>query len=60
MREINAESMQELREIFNVTGGTEFMNHIEQCSRDKAKETGTDLEESYFLKTYMENSNNHQ
>lgn len=60
MRQIDSESMQELHAIFDVTGGTEFMKHIESCSRTKADEAGIDLEESYFLKTYTENRGGHQ
>lgn len=60
LRAVDAESMDELHRIFDVTGGTEFLNQIESYSREKAEEEGTDLEEGYLLRTYMENSGNHQ
>lgn len=60
LRAVDAASMAELHRIFDVTGGTEFLNRIEDYSRKKAEEEGTDLEEGYFLRTYMENSGNHQ
>ena len=60
LRAIDSESMDELHRIFDVTGGTEFLEHIEKCSREEARREGTDLEEGYFLRTYMENSGNHQ
>lgn len=60
LREVDTESMNELRTIFEVTGGMDFMNHIEDCSRKIADKAGIDLEDSYFLKTYMENNGKHQ
>jgi len=59
VREIDNESMRELHAIFDVTGGTAFLNHIDQCARQQAAEEGIDLEETYFLKTYTENSGQH-
>jgi len=52
--------MDELRKIFDVTGGTEFLEKIDSCSREVADKEKVDLEEAYFLKTYMENSGKHQ
>ena len=52
--------MDELRKIFDVTGGTEFLEKIDSCSQYVADEEKVDLEEAYFLKTYMENSGKHQ
>ena len=58
--EMDSESMDELRKIFDVTGGTEFLEKIDSCSREVADKEKVDLEEAYFLKTYMENSGKHQ
>ena len=60
LREVDSESMDELRKIFDVTGGTEFLEKIDSCSQHVADEEKVDLEEAYFLKTYMENSGKHQ
>ena len=60
LREMDSESMDELRKIFDVTGGTEFLEKIDSCSREVADKEKVDLEEAYFLKTYMENSGKHQ
>lgn len=59
LREIDRDSMAEIHAIFEVTGGKAFLDHIDACSRDEADKDGIDLEDSYFLKTYMENSGNH-
>ena len=58
LRQVDDESLAELRKIFDVTGGTEFMEHIEACSMEKAQEMGID-KESYFLHTYTDNSGQH-
>ena len=50
----------DIRKIFDVTGGTEFMEKIDSCSQQVANEEKVDLEEAYFLKIYMENSGKHQ
>ena len=60
LREVDNESMEELRKIFDVTGGTDFLNNIDQCSQREASKEKVDLEEAYFLKTYMENTGEHQ
>ena len=58
LRQVDDESLAELRKIFDVTGGTEFMEHIEACSMEKAQEMCID-KESYFLHTYTDNSGQH-
>lgn len=58
LRKVDDESLNELRQIFDVTGGTEFMDKIESFSAEKAAESNTDLD-SYFLKTFMENNGTH-
>lgn len=58
LRQVDNESLAELRKIFDVTGGTEFMEHIEACSMEKAQEMGID-KASYFLHTYTDNSGQH-
>lgn len=58
LRQIDAESMEELHKIFDVTGGTAFLHQIQQCSEKKAAETDTDMED-YFLRVYTENSGEH-
>ena len=50
LREVDSESMDELRKIFDVTGGTEFLEKIDSCSQHVADEEKVDLEEAYFLK----------
>lgn len=58
LREVDGESMDELHKIFDVTGGTEFLQKIQSCSEKKAAETDTDMEE-YFLHVYTENNGSH-
>ncbi|MEG0795427.1 MAG: 4Fe-4S dicluster domain-containing protein [Odoribacter sp.] len=58
LRKIDDESLNELRNIFNVTGGSEFMKNIETHSIRKAEELGMDTE-SYFLHTYTDNNGRH-
>ena len=58
LRKIDNESLEELHQIFEVTGGMEFMDKIEEYSKSKAEECGMDID-SYFLSTYTENSGNH-
>lgn len=64
MTKKDAETMNELREIFKVTGGLDFFDTIEQHSKRKAKEMdlgfkdeGTDNE--YFMHVFTYNSNEH-
>ncbi len=58
LRQVDEESMAELHRIFDVTGGSEFLQKIQQCSEQKAKEEGMEPEE-YFLKVYTENNGKH-
>lgn len=44
LRKIPQESLDELQAIFDVTGGTERIRLVEQCSKKKAKEMDMDLE----------------
>ncbi len=64
MRKIPDDAKEELKKIFDVTGGTKFMNNIEEHSKRKAKEMNIPLSEKgikneYFIKVYTENSGNH-
>ena len=52
------ESLQELKDIFEITGGKEFMDKIEDYSAQKAEEMGMNME-SYFLHTYTDNNGKH-
>ena len=45
LREVDPESMDELRKIFDVTGGTDFLQKIQSFSEEKAAENQTDMEE---------------
>lgn len=63
-RKISEESMNEIRRIFEVTGGQEFMDTIERYSREKAKEMGFDFDKEgedsrYFEYVYSTNSQTH-
>lgn len=63
MRKIPQDAKEELRKIFEVTGGTRFMNLIEEHSKRKAAElgyqTGEGINSEYFVKVYTENSGKH-
>lgn len=58
LREVDPESMEELRKIFDVTGGTDFLEKIQEFSEAKASESQCD-EEQYFLNVYTENNGTH-
>lgn len=45
LRRIPQESLDELKAIFDVTGGTERILHVERCSAEKAREMGLSPEE---------------
>lgn len=51
LRRIPQESLDELARIFEVTGGMDRYNKIEECSKKKAEEMGISQEE-YFSKVY--------
>ena len=60
LRKMSDESLEELRRIFDVTGGTEMFETLERHSDRKARQMGYDgADESYFKDTYTHNSNNH-
>lgn len=53
--------MEEIRSIFDVSGGTEFFDKIEKYSDEKAREMGYDgADDHYFQDVYTYNSGNHQ
>ncbi len=58
LRRVDDESLQELKDIFEITGGKEFMDKIEDYSAQKAEEMGMNME-SYFLHTYTDNNGKH-
>ena len=58
LRKIPDESLDELKRIFDVTGGTERFEKIEKASKSKADEMGLNDDE-YFGKVYNENSGGH-
>ena len=65
LRKIPEESLEEVRKIYEVTGGFDFYNKIENYSKEKAKEMKMNCDEDginneYFYHIYMENKNNHQ
>lgn len=65
MRKISKENLDELRRIFEITGGIEFFDMIEEKSKEKSKEMNleigetTDKKSSYFVESYTYNSNRH-
>lgn len=63
LRQIPEEAMDELRSIFEVTGGTERFRKIEAFSKIKAEEMGMQLDDTidneYFRHIYSYNSNKH-
>ena len=52
------ESLDELKRIFDVTGGTERIETVEKYSREKAREMGMDMDE-YFRETFEHSSPGH-
>ena len=63
-RKISDESMDEIRRIFKITGGQDFMDNIETFSREKAKELGFDFDKEgedqrYFNYIYSFNNQTH-
>ncbi|MBK9389997.1 MAG: 4Fe-4S dicluster domain-containing protein [Bacteroidetes bacterium] len=63
LRKIPQEALDELKKIFDVTGGTEFFNTIEEHSKRKALEMGIEFskgtEDEYFIEVYTTNNGNH-
>jgi heterodisulfide reductase subunit C len=62
-RKIPQESLDELKRIFDVTGGTERFEKIEEFSRKKAEESGQEFspgqQSEYYLHVYNYNNNKH-
>ena len=58
LRQIPQESLDEIKRIFDVTGGTERIETIERYSKAKAEEMGMSLEE-YYRYTFEFCSDNH-
>lgn len=64
LRKIPDDAKAELRKIFEVTGGIDYLNTIEEHSRRKASELGIQagnegINNEYFAMVYTENGNNH-
>lgn len=61
VRKLDDETMDEIRAIFDVSGGTAFFENIEACSDHKAREMGYDgATDEYMMHVYTHNSNKHQ
>lgn len=58
LRRIPQESLDELKAIFDVTGGTERIRHVEECSLQKAREMGLSPEE-YEREAFVHCTDNH-
>ena len=59
-RKIDDRSMEEIRSIFEVTGGMRFFENIETCSDKKAKEMGYEKAgDDYFHDVFTTNSGQH-
>lgn len=64
LRKIPREALDELKKIFDVTGGTEFFDLIEKYSRKKASEMGLQFssegtDNDYFVEAYTANNGTH-
>jgi heterodisulfide reductase subunit C1 len=64
LRKIPKEALDELKKIFDVTGGTDFFDLIEEHSRNKAAEMGLQFnnegtDNEYFVEVYTANSGTH-
>lgn len=60
LRRISDDALDEIRRIFDVTGGTEMFETIEKYSDLKAREMGYDgADDRYFKDVYTRNSNDH-
>jgi len=63
MRNIPKESLDELKSIFDVSGGTDFFENIEKHSKRKAKEIGLQFDNTneceYFKHVYSSNNGQH-
>jgi heterodisulfide reductase subunit C len=64
LRKIPEDAKEELRNIFEVTGGTEFFENIEKHSKRKAAEMGLEfknkgIDNDYFIEVYTANNKKH-
>jgi heterodisulfide reductase subunit C len=64
LRKIDEGAKEELKKIFDVTGGTDFFNTIEAHSRKKASEMGLQfdnngIDNEYFVEVFTANNNTH-
>lgn len=60
MRRISDDSLEEIRRIFDVTGGTEFFEAIERHSDEAARKMGYEgADDKYMMDTYTLNSGDH-
>ncbi len=63
LRNTSKETLEEIQNIFDVSGGTELYNRIEEFSRQKAEELNIEFDETnkceYFFKVFTENNGNH-
>jgi heterodisulfide reductase subunit C1 len=63
LRNIPKDALDELKKIFEVSGGTAFFENIETCSEQKAKELGLQFDSTqdceYFQHVYTTNNNKH-
>jgi heterodisulfide reductase subunit C len=64
LRKIPQDALDELKRIFDVTGGTEFFDIIEEHSRKKAAEMGIEFsskgtDNDYFIEVYTANNGTH-
>ncbi len=61
MRKIDDDSMEEIRKIFDVSGGKEMFDLIQEHSDKKAKEMGfAGADNEYFMEVFTANSGTHQ
>jgi len=56
--------VEELKKIFEVTGGTDLFNTIERFSKEKAEEMGLQfsdkgIDNEYFAEVFTANNKNH-
>ena len=64
LRKIPEDAKEELRNIFEVTGGTEFFENIERHSKKKASEMGLEfkkegIDNEYFIEVFTTNNKKH-
>lgn len=63
LRKSSDETLDEIRKIFDVSGGTELYNKVEEYSKKKAEEMGVEFDDTnnceYFMKVFTETKKNH-